>query len=61
MTYFERERGQLVPQHAATPLPFVLVMTVAARNVTDFYDRVAADARFHVLTPLGVQLPVPAA
>jgi hypothetical protein len=59
VTYFERERGQLVPQHAATPLPFVLAMTVAARSVGDFYDRVAADPRFQVLAPLAAPLPVP--
>lgn len=60
VTYFERERGQLVPHQAATPLAFVLVMSVSARTVTDLYDRVAVDPRFQVLAPLAVPLPVPA-
>jgi hypothetical protein len=56
VAYFERDRGQLVPQQAARRLRFVLVMTVTARGAPDLYEQVLADARFGVLTPL--QAPV---
>lgn len=54
VTYFERSEGQLVPKDTATALDFTLVMTVKASKVPDLYERVLADARFAVLTPLTV-------
>jgi len=56
VTYFERDRGQLVSPQAARRLRFVLVMTVTARSAADLYERVLADSRFSVLAPL--QAPV---
>jgi Subtilase family len=52
VTYYERERGQLVPQQTARPLRFVLVMTVTARGAASLYEQVLADQRFSVLAPL---------
>lgn len=52
VTYFERERGRLVPQSAARRLRFSLLMTVRAPSVPDLYDRVLTDSRFAALTPL---------
>ena len=51
----------LVPKKTATALEFALVMTVSARKLPDLYERVVSEARFAVLTPLAVPVPVPTA
>jgi hypothetical protein len=59
VTYYERADGELVPKDTGGSLDFTLVMTVSARKVPDLYERVRADARFAVLTPLTVSVPTP--
>jgi hypothetical protein len=61
ITYYERAEGQLVPSKTETSLDFTLVMTVSAARAPGLYERVLADNRFAVLTPLAVQVTVPAA
>lgn len=61
LTYYERAEGQLVPTKVETSLDFTLVMTVSAARAPDLYERVRADNRFAVLTPLAVPVTVPAA
>ena len=61
ITYYERSEGQLVPSKMETSLDFTLVMTVSAARARDLYERVIADSRFAVLTPLAVPITVPAA
>ena len=61
ITYYERAEGQLVPSKMETSLDFTLVMSVSAARAPDLYERVLADNRFAVLTPLAVPVTVPAA
>ncbi len=56
LTYYERAEGQLIPKATAGELDFTLIMTIEAKNVPDLYDRVRADARFAVLTPLAAPI-----
>jgi hypothetical protein len=58
ITYYERAEGQLVPSKMETSLDFTLVMTVSAGRTPDLYERVLADSRFAVLTPLAVPVTV---
>jgi hypothetical protein len=41
-----------------TSLDFTIVMTVSATRVPDLYERVLADSRFAVFTPLAVPVTV---
>ena len=61
VTCYERAEGQLVPSKMGTSLDYTLVMTVSAARAPDLYERVIADGRFAVLTPLAVPITVPAA
>jgi hypothetical protein len=54
ITYYERLGGQLIPTTVDTSLDFTLVMTVESPKAMDLYERVQADTRFKVLTPLVV-------
>ncbi|HKP89474.1 MAG TPA: S8 family peptidase [Thermoleophilaceae bacterium] len=61
VAYLERSQGKLVPARSAQrELDFTLVMTVRSRRTADIYERVLADSRFHVLTPLAPVVAVQA-
>ena len=56
ITYYERSEGQLIPTKVETSLNFTLIMSVWSPKTLDLYERVRADTRFDVLTPLVVPI-----